>query len=62
MSPHSDIDLLFLHPWKLTARSEQVVEYVLYMLGLLYTYDDADELPCVNLGGRRIIKKKKKEK
>ena len=32
MSPHSDIDLLFLHPWKLTARCEQVVEYVLYML------------------------------
>ncbi|PPR28354.1 MAG: Bifunctional uridylyltransferase/uridylyl-removing enzyme [Alphaproteobacteria bacterium MarineAlpha10_Bin1] len=32
LSPHSDIDLLFLHPWKLTARNEQVVEYVLYML------------------------------
>ncbi|MBI07030.1 MAG: [protein-PII] uridylyltransferase [Rhodospirillaceae bacterium] len=32
LSPYSDIDLLFLHPWKLTARSEQVVEYVLYML------------------------------
>jgi [protein-PII] uridylyltransferase len=32
LSPHSDIDLLFLHPWKLTARSEQIIEYVLYML------------------------------
>jgi [protein-PII] uridylyltransferase len=32
LSPHSDIDLLFLHPWKRTARSEQVVEYMLYML------------------------------
>ena len=26
---------------------------------LLYTSDAADELPCVDLGGRRIIKKKK---
>ena len=25
---------------------------------LLYTYDAADDLPCVDLGGRRIIKKK----
>ena len=32
LSPYSDIDLLFLHPWKLTARGEQVVEYVIYML------------------------------
>lgn len=32
LSPFSDIDLLFLHPWKLTARNEQVIEYVLYML------------------------------
>ena len=29
---------------------------------LLYTSDAADELLCVDLGGRRIIKKKKKEK
>ncbi len=27
---------------------------------LLYTSDAADELPCVDLGGRRILKKKKK--
>ena len=27
---------------------------------LLYTSDAADDLPCVDLGGRRIIKKKKK--
>ena len=26
---------------------------------LLYTSDDADDLLCVDLGGRRIIKKKK---
>ncbi|VTU58941.1 hypothetical protein AMBR_DPAELIID_02775 [Lacticaseibacillus rhamnosus] len=26
---------------------------------LLYTSDAADDTPCVDLGGRRIIKKKK---
>src|SRR5680860_1869431 len=29
---------------------------------LLYTSDAADDLLCVDLGGRRIIKKKKKRK
>src|SRR5680860_1854830 len=29
---------------------------------LLYTSDAADDLLCVDLGGRRIIKKKKKKK
>ena len=29
---------------------------------LLYTSDAADDLLCVDLGGRRIIKKKKKSK
>eukprot|EP00831_Metopus_contortus_P070801 TRINITY_DN6476_c0_g1_i1.p1 TRINITY_DN6476_c0_g1~~TRINITY_DN6476_c0_g1_i1.p1 ORF type:complete len:167 (-),score=22.75 TRINITY_DN6476_c0_g1_i1:1-501(-) len=28
---------------------------------LLYTSDAADDTPCVDLGGRRIIKKKKKQ-
>ena len=28
---------------------------------LLYTSDAADDLLCVDLGGRRVIKKKKKE-
>lgn len=32
MAPFSDVDLSFLHPWKLTPRAEQVVEYVLYLL------------------------------
>ena len=32
LSPHSDIDILFLHPYKLTARSEQIVEHLLYMM------------------------------
>lgn len=32
LAPQSDIDLLFLHPYKSTPRSEQVVEEVLYFL------------------------------
>lgn len=32
LAPASDIDLLFLLPYKRTARTEQVVEYMLYML------------------------------
>ena len=32
LAPFSDIDLLFLQPIKTSARSEQVIEYVLYML------------------------------
>src|SRR5450756_3183542 len=33
-----------------------------YISCLLYTSDAADDLLCVDLGGRRIIKKKKKKK
>ncbi|MBN42258.1 MAG: [protein-PII] uridylyltransferase [Alphaproteobacteria bacterium] len=32
LAPFSDIDLLFLFPWKQTAHGEQIVEYILYML------------------------------
>ncbi len=32
LAPYSDLDLLFLHPYKATAHAEQVIEYVLYML------------------------------
>ena len=32
----------------------------IYTVCLLYTSDAADDLLCVDLGGRRIIKKKKK--
>src|SRR5450756_3233661 len=35
--------------------------YALYPHCLLYTSDAADDLLCVDLGGRRIIKKKKKK-
>ena len=33
----------------------------MYHTCLLYTSDAADELLCVDLGGRRILKKKKKQ-
>src|SRR5690606_18462142 len=32
LAPQSDIDLLFLLPYKITPRSEQVVEEILYLL------------------------------
>ncbi|MEO0636849.1 MAG: [protein-PII] uridylyltransferase [Pseudomonadota bacterium] len=32
LAPHSDIDLLFVLPYKQTAFGEQIVEYILYML------------------------------
>jgi len=32
LAPHSDIDLMFLLPYKQTARGEQVAEYMLYTL------------------------------
>ncbi len=32
LAPGSDIDLLFVLPWKQTAWGEQVIEYILYML------------------------------
>jgi [protein-PII] uridylyltransferase len=32
MAPHSDVDLLFLSPWKVTPWAESVIESMLYML------------------------------
>ncbi len=32
MAPHSDVDLLFLCPWKVTGRVENVIESTLYIL------------------------------
>ncbi len=32
LAPHSDIDLMFLRPYKRTPHTEQMVEYMLYML------------------------------
>ena len=43
---------------KLSWRDTYVVGCVYYDDCLLYTSDAADDLLCVDLGGRRIIKKK----
>ena len=32
LAPYSDLDLLFLRPWKTTARSETLTEFMLYVL------------------------------
>ena len=32
LAPHSDVDLLFLHPYKRAPRTEQIVESMLYLL------------------------------
>ncbi|MDH3660923.1 MAG: [protein-PII] uridylyltransferase [Alphaproteobacteria bacterium] len=32
LAPHSDVDLLFLHPYKITPHTEKIVEFLLYKL------------------------------
>jgi [protein-PII] uridylyltransferase len=32
LAPHSDVDLLFLHPYKITPHTEKLVEFLLYKL------------------------------
>ena len=52
LAPYSDIDLLFLFPWKQTARGEQVVEYTLYMLwdmGLKVGHSTRSIEDCIRL-------------
>src|SRR5450756_1580948 len=61
---------VFREDWELEGRDEPHVDYLTDDLAgflerilkpcLLYTSDAADDLLCVDLGGRRIIKKKKK--
>src|SRR5450756_1036465 len=73
---HADVDAPLhaaaelLHPVLLTVDQRDELEHLVHprvQLGsretcLLYTSDAADDLLCVDLGGRRIIKKKKKKK
>src|SRR5450756_3098513 len=48
----------FVHELEL-ARRRKKVNHEMHSLCLLYTSDAADDLLCVDLGGRRIIKHKK---
>ncbi len=54
MAPHSDVDLLFLTPWKITPWAESVVESMLYMMWDLklkigHSIRSVDD--CLRLGG-----------
>ncbi|MCZ6591469.1 MAG: [protein-PII] uridylyltransferase [Alphaproteobacteria bacterium] len=52
MAPFSDIDLLFLFPYKQTPRGEQVVEYILYLLwdlGVKVGHSTRSTNDCVRL-------------
>jgi [protein-PII] uridylyltransferase len=52
MAPHSDVDLLFLQPYKETPWSKQALEYLLYMLwdlGLKVGYATRSISECIQL-------------
>src|SRR5680860_1874598 len=55
-SPYLELPLGAIKP------ESWLMEQLHRMACLLYTSDAADDLLCVDLGGRRIIKKKKKKK
>ncbi len=53
MAPHSDVDLLFLMPWKVTPWAESVIESMLYMfwdLHLKVGHASRTVKECVRLG------------
>ena len=53
MAPHSDVDLLFLTPWKITPWAESVIESLLYMLWdlkLKVGHSSRTVKDCVRLG------------
>ena len=57
MAPHSDVDLLFLYPWKITARAESVIEtllYILWDLKLKVGHSSRTVKDCIRLGREDI--------
>ncbi|MBK1636216.1 [protein-PII] uridylyltransferase [Rhodovulum adriaticum] len=57
MAPHSDVDLLFLTPWKITPWAESVIESMLYMLWdlrLKVGHSSRTVKDCVRLGREDI--------
>ncbi|AJD54075.1 UTP--GlnB (protein PII) uridylyltransferase, GlnD [Thalassospira xiamenensis M-5 = DSM 17429] len=57
MAPQSDVDILFLFPYKQTAHGEQVVEYILYMLwdlGLKVGHATRSIDDCLRMGKQDI--------
>ena len=65
MHKHHDVnDLVKLYGnqqevLKLHIQEFEIFIYPKYRVCLLYTSDAADDMQCVDLGGRRIIKKEK---
>ena len=60
LAPYSDIDLLFLFPYKQTPRGEQVVEYILYMLwdlGIKVGHSTRSTSDCIRLAKRDLTVK-----
>lgn len=57
LAPQSDVDLLFLFPYKQTSWSEQVIEYCLYMLwdlGLKVGHATRNPAECIRLAKQDI--------
>ncbi|MCH8858092.1 MAG: [protein-PII] uridylyltransferase [Proteobacteria bacterium] len=57
LAPGSDVDLLFLHPYKLTPWSESVIEFILHALwdlGLSVGHATRSLAECVRLGKQDI--------
>ncbi len=57
MAPHSDVDLLFLTPWKITPWAESVIESMLYMLWdlkLKVGHSSRTVADCIRLGREDI--------
>ena len=57
LAPHSDIDLMFLHPYKQAPYIEQIVEFVLYMLwdlGLNVGHSTRSINDCIRLSKHDI--------
>ena len=57
MAPHSDVDLLFLFPWKITPWAEKIIEsmlYVLWDLKLKVGHSSRTVKDCIRLGREDI--------
>jgi [protein-PII] uridylyltransferase len=57
MAPHSDVDLLFLTPWKITPWAESVIEtmlYILWDLKLKVGHSSRTVKDCIRLGREDI--------
>ncbi len=57
MAPHSDVDLLFMFPWKITPWAEKIIEsmlYILWDLKLKVGHSSRTVKDCIRLGREDI--------